>query len=146
MNRFTTSRKIRTSQYKNKIQVALSCVILLFLWEIIALKINNDIYLPTLEQVCLSMKEIILEDRFIIDVLSTISRCILSFFMGLFSSLFLKLLLLPLRYVLPLHFAELIQTYVLKASDYSTSRFISFGVIEKFLSLILVIVNLIDQH
>lgn len=67
--------------------------------------------------------------------------CILSFFMGLFSSLFLKLLLLPLRYVLPLHFAELIQTYVLKASDYSTSRFISFGVIEKFLSLILVIVN-----
>ena len=24
------------------------------LWEAVALKINNDIYLPTLEQVCLS--------------------------------------------------------------------------------------------
>ena len=92
MNQFTTNRKIKTYQYKNKIQVALSCVILLFLWEIIALKINNDIYLPTLGQVCLSMKEIILEDRFIIDVLSTISRCILSFFMALLAAFILGII------------------------------------------------------
>ena len=41
MSQFTTNKKIFSD--KNKIQVALSCVILLFLWEIIALKINNNI-------------------------------------------------------------------------------------------------------
>ena len=56
MNQFTTNKKVKLFQDKNKIQVALSCVILLFLWEIIALKINNDIYLPTLEQVFKSYK------------------------------------------------------------------------------------------
>ena len=40
MSQFTTNKKIFSD--KNKIQVALSCVILLFLWEIIALKINNN--------------------------------------------------------------------------------------------------------
>lgn len=83
MSQFTTNKIIKVFQDKNKVQVALSCVILLFLWEIIALKINNDIYLPTLTQVFESIKEIILEDRFAIDVFSTISRCILSFVISL---------------------------------------------------------------
>ena len=42
MSQFTTNKKIFSD--KNKIQVALSCVILLFLWQIIAIKINNEIY------------------------------------------------------------------------------------------------------
>ena len=57
MSQFTTNKKIFSD--KNKIQVALSCVILLFLWEITALKINNNIYLPTLGEVFISIKEII---------------------------------------------------------------------------------------
>ena len=83
MSQFTTNKKIKLFQDKNKIQVALSCVILLFLWQIIAVKINNEIYLPTLGQVFTSIKEIVLEDRFILDIFSTISRCILSFIIAL---------------------------------------------------------------
>ena len=92
MNQFTKNRKIKIFQDKNQVQVVLSCVILLFLWEIIALKINNDIYLPTLQQVFISMKEIVLEDRFILDVISTISRCILSFFIALVVALILGII------------------------------------------------------
>ena len=92
MSQFTKNRKIKIFQDKNQVQVVLSCVILLFLWEIIALKINNDIYLPTLQQVFISMKEIVLEDRFILDVVSTISRCILSFFIALVVALILGII------------------------------------------------------
>ena len=92
MSQFTKNRKIKIFQDKNQVQVVLSCAILLFLWEIIALKINNDIYLPTLQQVFLSMKEIVLEDRFILDVVSTISRCILSFFIALVVALILGII------------------------------------------------------
>ena len=83
MNLFTTDKKELS---KNKIQVALSCVILLFLWEIIALKIDNDIYLPTLGQVFISIKEIISDERFIINIFSTITRCILSFILTLITA------------------------------------------------------------
>ena len=92
MSQFTKNRKIKIFQDKNQVQVVLSCAILLFLWEIIALKINNDIYLPTLQQVFISMKEIVLEDRFILDVVSTISRCILSFFIALVVALILGII------------------------------------------------------
>lgn len=87
MSQFTNDKKLKFFQDKDKIQITLSCVILLFLWEIIALKINNDIYLPTLGQVLENMKEIILTDRFIIDVITTISRCIISFLVALILAL-----------------------------------------------------------
>ena len=76
-----TSRKYIID--KNKFQVALSCGIFLFLWQIIALKIDNDIYLPTLGQVIISIKEIVFTDRFILDVMATMSRCIVSFIIAL---------------------------------------------------------------
>ena len=89
MNLFTTNKKELS---KNKIQVALSCVILLFLWEIIALKIDNDIYLPTVGQVFISIKEIILDERFIINIFSTITRCILSFILTLITAFMLSII------------------------------------------------------
>ena len=89
MNLFTTDKKELS---KNKIQVALSCVILLFLWEIIALKIDNDIYLPTLGQVFISIKEIISDERFIINIFSTITRCILSFILTLITAFMLSII------------------------------------------------------
>ena len=91
MSQYTT-KKIKLIKDKNKIQVAISCIILLFLWQIIALKINNDIYLPTLGQVFISIKEIILEERFILDVFSTISRCILSFAIALVTAFILGII------------------------------------------------------
>lgn len=83
MSQFTNDKKLKLFQDKDKIQITLSCVILLVLWEIIAIKINNDIYIPTLGQVLESMREIILMDRFIVDIFTTISRCIISFFIAL---------------------------------------------------------------
>ncbi|MEG2365060.1 MAG: ABC transporter permease, partial [Terrisporobacter sp.] len=83
MSQYTTKNKNKIIEDKNKLQVALSCVILLFLWEIIAIKIDNDIYLPTLGQVLISIKEIVFTDRFIIDVISTLGRCIISFIAAL---------------------------------------------------------------
>lgn len=87
-----TIKKIKLIKDKNKIQVGISCILLLFLWQIIALKINNDIYLPTLGKVLISIKEIILEDRFILDVFSTISRCILSFAIALVTAFILGII------------------------------------------------------
>ncbi len=83
MSQFITSKNQNKIQDKDKIQVAFSCVILLFLWEIVAIGINNDTYLPRLSQVLISIKEIILEPRFGLDVLSTLLRCLVSFFMAL---------------------------------------------------------------
>lgn len=91
MSQYTT-KKIKLIKDKNKMQVTISCIILLFLWQIIALKINNDIYLPTLGQVFLSIKEIILEEGFILNVFSTISRCIVSFVIALVTAFILGII------------------------------------------------------
>ncbi|HAU4832869.1 TPA: ABC transporter permease, partial [Clostridioides difficile] len=48
MKQYTLLRnKKNKEQFIDKMEVTLSCVILLFLWQIIALKIDNDIFLPT---------------------------------------------------------------------------------------------------
>ena len=73
------SIKENKDQQIDKIEMAFSCVVLLLLWQIIALKIDNDIYLPTINQVLYSMKEIIFSSRFYLDVIFSISRCLFSF-------------------------------------------------------------------
>lgn len=87
-----TKKNTKLIKNKDNIQVFLSCITLLFLWQLVSLKINNDIYLPTLEQVFISIKEIILEEYFILNVFSTISRCILSFFVALITALILGII------------------------------------------------------
>ncbi|MGL4910885.1 MAG: ABC transporter permease [Romboutsia sp.] len=72
---------------KDKIEVALSCVILLFLWQIIALIVKNDIYLPTIDQVFRNLNEIVEEERFLSDISMTIGRTIISFFIALIVSI-----------------------------------------------------------
>ncbi|RDY25853.1 ABC transporter permease subunit [Romboutsia weinsteinii] len=71
----------------DKLEVALSCVILLFLWQIIAWKINNEIYLPTIGQVLSSILEIIKADKFYMDIILSIGRCIFSFIIALILSM-----------------------------------------------------------
>lgn len=88
MNQYT-KKEIKLIKYKNRIEVLISCVVLLFLWQLMALKINNDIYLPTLGQVLISIKEIILEKNFTLNIFSTITRCIVSFLTALFIALIL---------------------------------------------------------
>ncbi|QJA07858.1 ABC transporter permease subunit [Romboutsia sp. CE17] len=93
MKEFST--KENKACFRDKIEVMISCVMLLFLWQIIALKINNDIYLPTITQVLISMKEIVLSDRFYLDIIFSMSRCILSFI----SAILIALILSTLSYI-----------------------------------------------
>lgn len=83
MKQYTLLRnKKNKEQFIDKMEVTLSCVILLFLWQIIALKIDNDIFLPTVGQVFNSIKEIMLNSSFYIDILYSMGRCFFSFFTG----------------------------------------------------------------
>lgn len=63
----------------SKIEITLSCVILLFLWQIIAIKLNNNIFLPTIGEVIKSMMEISTQERFYLDITASMARCIFSF-------------------------------------------------------------------
>ncbi|MCC0669871.1 MULTISPECIES: ABC transporter permease subunit [unclassified Clostridioides] len=85
------NKKIK-EQFIDKLEVTLSCVILLFLWQIIALKINNDIFLPTINQVFDSIKEIVLNSNFYIDILYSIGRCFFSFLFALIFAIILSII------------------------------------------------------
>ena len=89
MKEYTT--KVSKSNRKDNLEVTLSCVAFLIIWQVLALVINNDIYIPTIGQTLNSLKEIISSERFLIDVLSSISRTIISFMVALLVALVLGL-------------------------------------------------------
>ena len=62
--------KKNKSNRKDNLEVTLACVTFLIIWQVLALIINNDIYIPTINQTLNSLKEIIVEKRFYLDVLS----------------------------------------------------------------------------
>lgn len=65
--------------WKNKKQEIFSVIILLFIWESVAIKVNNDIYIPRIEAVFNSMISIIREQNFELNFLSSIYRTVVSF-------------------------------------------------------------------
>ncbi|MDS0526376.1 ABC transporter permease subunit [Clostridium sp. SHJSY1] len=69
--------------WKSKIQVIISCMILIGLWDIVAIKLNNEIYLPRVGNVLISMKEILSKDDFLRNMLSSLSRTLISFLAAL---------------------------------------------------------------
>ena len=87
------------NQKRDKLEVTISCIILLLLWQIIALKIDNDIYLPTINQVLYSVKEIVLSSRFYLDVIFSISRCLFSFFIAILAALTLGIISYISRFI-----------------------------------------------
>ena len=91
--------KENKSNRKDNLQVALSCVAFLIIWEVIALVIKNDIYLPTIGQTLNSLKGIIIEKRFYIDVLLTVMRTSISFLVAFIVALILWLLSYSFRVV-----------------------------------------------
>lgn len=80
---------MRVSSWKNKRDITLSIIIILLLWEIVALKMNNDIYLPAIEKVLIEIKNIAMNKNFFITIYSTVSRTILSFCLALVLSIIL---------------------------------------------------------
>lgn len=78
--------------WKNNRQIIIACIVLLVFWEIIAVKINNDIYLPRIEQVLVSMSEIIRNESFLYNIISSFYRTLISFIFALISSIVLGVL------------------------------------------------------
>lgn len=87
------------SNSRDNIEVALSCVAFLIIWQVLALIINNDIYIPTINQTLNSLKEIVSDNRFFLDVSSSIIRTIVSFLVAFLSALILGLLAYTFRTV-----------------------------------------------
>ena len=74
---------MRECSWKNRSQRLIACFVLLILWEIVAVKINNNIYLPRIEEVLVSIGDIISSSDFIQNVLSSLYRTLISFFIAL---------------------------------------------------------------
>lgn len=104
--------------WKSKVYTLISCIFFIISWQIIALLINNDIYLPTIGKVLKEIKEIITNNNFTRIIISSFYRTlysyiialILAMILGIFSIVypFFKYLILPLN-----SFAKTIPTMVL---------------------------------
>ncbi|MGL5757010.1 MAG: ABC transporter permease [Paraclostridium sp.] len=64
---------------KNNIEIFMSYIVFLIIWEVVALKIDNDIYLPTIGKVLMILCEIIKTKSFYLNVSLTIVRSCISF-------------------------------------------------------------------
>lgn len=78
--------------WNKRSQIFLGAIVLLIIWEIVAIKINKDIYLPRIEDVLISMLEIIKSPEFIKNSLSTLYRTLVSFTGALILSVILGVL------------------------------------------------------
>lgn len=74
---------------KSKIYVVLGLIFLAALWEISAIIINNNIYLPRIEEVFSSILLIIKEKSFIEDSMSSFIRTLISFILALIIAIIL---------------------------------------------------------
>lgn len=98
---------MKESTWKNKLEIILGVFVSLVIWQMIAIKINNDIYLPKLQEVYTSLLKIIREKDFLLTVFWSFYRTIISFgvaliiaiIIGVLSSMypFLNNLLKPLN-------------------------------------------------
>lgn len=78
--------------WKNRKQEFLALVVFLCLWEVVAIKINNDIYLPRLEDILSSMAEIFKDKDFFRNVLESLYRSIISFVIAFLLSMVIGVL------------------------------------------------------
>lgn len=78
--------------WKNKFYILLSYIVFIVIWEIIATKINNEIYLPKVEEIVKSIALIITERDFFKIILSTFYRTILSYGIALSMAVILGVL------------------------------------------------------
>ncbi len=65
---------------KNKTYQILSVLILIFIWQILAMAIKNEIKLPSPYDTFISLLEILSSDNFLIDIMGTLKRTFISFF------------------------------------------------------------------
>ena len=82
---------MKESSLKNKAQVLLSCILLVIIWQVIAMKVNNPIYLPTVDVVIYNLVDIIKDKDFLMNLGSSLYRTIISFIIALASAILLGL-------------------------------------------------------
>lgn len=104
--------------WKSKIYTLISCLFFIILWQVVAVIINNDIYIPKLLQVNAALKDIYMEQNFWKAIFSSFYRTIISYVLALAFSMILGILgaVYPFfRYLMqPLNsFAKTVPTMVL---------------------------------
>ena len=70
--------------WKNKFYNLLSCLIFLIIWQIAACIINNDIFIPRIDQILNSLRDIVNNKNFAVIVLSTFVRTCISYLTAMF--------------------------------------------------------------
>lgn len=83
---------MKESSWKDKSQILLSFIIILTIWQVAAIKIDNSIYLPTLQNVLKNLIEIFKDESFFINIYSSMYRTVISFLLALVISLLLGLI------------------------------------------------------
>jgi len=78
--------------WKSKLYTLLSCIFFIGLWQLIAIVINNDIYIPRIQQVIEAIKTIFKEQNFLKIILSSFYRTILSYVFALIFAMILGVL------------------------------------------------------
>jgi len=78
--------------WKSKLYTLISCLFFIGLWQVIAIIINNDIYIPKIQQVIEAIKLIFMEQSFWKVILSSFYRTILSYMLALVFSMTLGVL------------------------------------------------------
>ncbi|MGL5347230.1 MAG: ABC transporter permease [Peptostreptococcaceae bacterium] len=84
---------------KDNFEVTLSCVTFLIIWQTLAVFINSDIYLPTIGQTLTSLKEIIMQERFYLDIIFSVGRSMLSFILAFIVALVLGVASYSFRFI-----------------------------------------------
>ncbi|MDR5588371.1 MULTISPECIES: ABC transporter permease subunit [Clostridium] len=104
--------------WKNRICILASCLFFLIVWQVLAVIINNDIYLPNIQQVITEMIKIIGKNDFNLIFISSVYRSVLCYILAIILAIilgvltfmypFFKFLLAPIN-----SFAKTIPTMVL---------------------------------
>ena len=69
-----------------------SCIFFLVLWEVVAIILNNDIYLPRIECILKELLNLVKDKNFYMYVSSSFMRTLISYSFALFLSVFLGIL------------------------------------------------------
>ncbi|MBN1052786.1 ABC transporter permease subunit [Clostridium botulinum] len=104
--------------WKNRVYILASCLFFLIVWQVLAVIINNDIYLPNIQQVITEMIKIISKNDFNLIFISSVYRSVLCYILAIILAIilgvltfmypFFKFLLAPIN-----SFAKTIPTMVL---------------------------------
>ena len=83
---------MKECSWRNKTYLLISCICFLTLWQFTAVILNNDIYLPRIEQVIAAIENITNNKDFVLIILSSFLRASLSYIIALILAVILGVL------------------------------------------------------